>query len=580
MKILLPVAAHLSLPQPSILNSLPMDPFENLPAELRVHILVRLSCWADLFRLTRASPIMLQQRIVFRRRIDDAIIKNSLPGDLFRHAVAVVMSPAPQLAPSRRPAEQLMTRLVADQLPDPFQERHSPTIAKLRILTWRLEVFAGDYISKAAAPYLPHAYVCLPDMAPLPVAASSSSDSRHTHLRFMDCNVARRLDVTALRPAEKYRCYRAFLRFELICRAFWNNWPLACEWTDPMTEPSPGKSPAARFNPDDHPFWDWDYINRYEGRLCPSVESEAMLSVFEYARSLHGALLWSCTHTTLPDLPFDSYPHDRRNPNPEKGLLFPYDVCFHPEMALHNEMVPGRTCPALASECIRGTHFISALACFTGLLGRMPSLLMEENKWARLGPGDVVIKHPCSVFYEQFTQVHRGGQWMTKTGPVWKICQPSGLDPSLGGPPPTLWDSLEPQVVGPDRFLSMTDCSPLFYMGAWASQRDPPRCMDCWPDVGELGSLRMDWPRTQLLLRVYRQRASSIFDDRRLYTYPGHTPVLPTMSGVEHMYDWTRCRYWRLVIWRRAMKEREQTRMPRVVSKNSGYVLLDNPDFS
>lgn len=93
---------------------------------------------------------------------------------------------------------------------------------------------------------------------------------------------------------------------------------------------------------------------------------------------------WSCTRVVLPDTPYGDYSPLERLLRPDRGLLFPYHLCFHPESALHDRMVRRwNRCAAAASECGSGTDYVSIIACFTGLLTRLPRLLSQENEWTR-----------------------------------------------------------------------------------------------------------------------------------------------------------------------------------------------------
>ncbi|KAF5546899.1 hypothetical protein FMEXI_5404 [Fusarium mexicanum] len=68
-----------------------------------------------------------------------------------------------------RPDNHVMKYIIrqwdSKSLPDPFEQKDQATIAKLYNLFSSMSMFVEDYISKAASPNPPQAYLCLPQIA-------------------------------------------------------------------------------------------------------------------------------------------------------------------------------------------------------------------------------------------------------------------------------------------------------------------------------------------------------------------------------------------------------------------------------
>ncbi|EQK97681.1 hypothetical protein G6O67_003988 [Ophiocordyceps sinensis] len=244
-----------------------MDPFENLPCELRLEILKFAGANEDMVRLSHASPALLQPRLVIGTRIREKLLTIFTP-DLVQDAMAILLFPVGTNKWNKTPVEQHMERWAAKGLPDLIAEHDLGTPERLRGLYEQLRRYMNDYLSKATSPHLRLAYMHLPEWS-------------HPELSTIDLlprrPESRRLEVENLSATEKHRLIKAFLRVELHSRL--------CSAGISTMSNNPGARARRGFS-----TWTWKYLNEIE-RTTPTLsEMESMRCVVEYADCLHGAL--------------------------------------------------------------------------------------------------------------------------------------------------------------------------------------------------------------------------------------------------------------------------------------------------
>ncbi|KAH7133339.1 hypothetical protein B0J13DRAFT_678380 [Dactylonectria estremocensis] len=187
-----------------------MDPFNSLPSELRAMILLNLSTRWQVINASQASPALYQERKQSRLAIIKPFIRDELPSDLLRDAVAIVTFPRGDGLASDEGAELVSAHLAQwgrKRLPDPFEEHQADVLFDIDALVVRLKLFMDDYIDKATSSYLPRAYASLPDW---------SHPSYSRYLKKADAKDG--VFAQHLRPEERVRLTQAFLRYELMCK--------------------------------------------------------------------------------------------------------------------------------------------------------------------------------------------------------------------------------------------------------------------------------------------------------------------------------------------------------------------------
>ncbi|KAH7153100.1 hypothetical protein EDB81DRAFT_931519, partial [Dactylonectria macrodidyma] len=304
----------------SLSNSFPyiytMDPFNRLPSELRAMILLSLSTRVQVVNASQASPALYQQRKQSRLAIVKPFIRDELPGDLLRDAVAIVTFPKGDGLSRDEEADLASAHLAQwgrKQLPDPFEEHQACALLDIDALVDRLRLFMDDYIDKATSSYLPRAYASLPHW-------SHPSYSRYLTKPDAKDGVL----VRSLRPEERVRLTRAFLRYELTCKM------------------NPLRPSASNRLWRDTLDWAWWELATYEALGTKEGETsgdelenpEALQCVHEYLRTLYGALMARISASTGADikLPASSCPTEHPD-----GLLFPDTLQFHPEIYMQDD---------------------------------------------------------------------------------------------------------------------------------------------------------------------------------------------------------------------------------------------------
>ncbi|KAF5637985.1 hypothetical protein F52700_4688 [Fusarium sp. NRRL 52700] len=179
-----------------------MDPFNNLPAEVRIKILGSIPSHATTARLIRASPIMLAQYATtesnnLRAYLSQLVGTDFNGHDILQDALAIIYCSRPY-----QPDEicDLVREWEAKTLPLPFHRGDKGMITKLRLLFERMSEFIDDYLSKATAQNTAEAYLQPP---------------RRTYVDTVD---PQRITLHDLNPQERLRLFRVFIKFEVICK--------------------------------------------------------------------------------------------------------------------------------------------------------------------------------------------------------------------------------------------------------------------------------------------------------------------------------------------------------------------------
>ncbi|KPM43392.1 hypothetical protein AK830_g3224 [Neonectria ditissima] len=340
-----------------------MDPFRYLAPELRTMILCELPSRSDIIRASHASPVLLQQRGASRLAILKGFLSTELPGHLMQDAVAIVTFPDPtgvSMSQQTLLADAHLKQWARKELPDPMERPHLALLLRVDSLVLRLKLFMADYVAKATSTYLPRAYASLPDWA-------HASFSRE--LAFPD-DSRDGFGLDALTELERYRLMRAFLRYELMCKAY------------PMR---PSTVPAWRGTKD----WDWSRLSAYEsdpaefpgGGMEEPSDPEMFQCVHEYLRTLYGALM---ARLVTPqgariELSQESYPAPSDPTERQRGRLFPDNLQFDPEQHMADW-------DASSIFGIRHTYMDRMAGCGFDLV---LSLLTQDAT-------------SCSLFFEQF----------------------------------------------------------------------------------------------------------------------------------------------------------------------------------
>ncbi|KAF5645119.1 hypothetical protein F52700_2319 [Fusarium sp. NRRL 52700] len=260
-----------------------MDPFNKLPAELRLSILILTRSKRSVSSLTRASPAMLRQYHTHERYIARSLIAADSDDDMIQDAMAILLI--------QNSCKVSMHKYILDwsnhRLPNPLKDhnnlRLSQLFDQLNTLHSRLLFFIEDYVTKATSFYPPREYLCLPQ------TSLSKLPTTEGHLMFNGQKITARFNVSNLKDTEIRRFLKAFLLYELNCRV---------------------KTSLAAIRP------------RLPQRKLDTAEHEAIKCVETYVCSLYCAMFAQCGDAWLPDL----------STSLQTGLLFPDTFYISPEI--------------------------------------------------------------------------------------------------------------------------------------------------------------------------------------------------------------------------------------------------------
>ncbi|KAF4503580.1 hypothetical protein FAGAP_188 [Fusarium agapanthi] len=179
-----------------------MDPFNSLPAEVRIKILGSIPSYATTARLIRASPIMLTQYTTTESMNLREYLSQLFGTDVHDHeplqdALAVIY-----LGETYDFDEicDLVRKWEAKTLPLPFHRGDNGLITKVRLLFERMSEFIDDYLSKATAQNTVEAYLQPP------------------RLTYIDNIDPQRITLHDLNLQESSRLFKAFIKFEVLCK--------------------------------------------------------------------------------------------------------------------------------------------------------------------------------------------------------------------------------------------------------------------------------------------------------------------------------------------------------------------------
>ncbi|CZR40733.1 uncharacterized protein FPRO_10321 [Fusarium proliferatum ET1] len=266
-----------------------MDPFNSLPPEIRLKILLLITSKFSISSIIRASPTMLQQYFERRKDIRKSLIAADFDEEMMQDAIAIIEFPRPGgQRQNLRLVRDHLKRWLDKDLASPLTNQNDYLFQLLDDLHGMLLHFIQDYCSKATASYMPREYLCLQGVhSPSPTA----------QLYFRGRPIISSFNPDTLTTSELKRFFRAFLLYQLNCKV---NKSLG-------TSPNPN-------NP----------LNNLPKRAIHPSEDEAIRCVHTYVRSMYGACIAQRDDGFLPSSPDGSAF--------EAALVFPDNFCFDPDL--------------------------------------------------------------------------------------------------------------------------------------------------------------------------------------------------------------------------------------------------------
>ncbi|KAG5795131.1 hypothetical protein H9Q69_005822 [Fusarium xylarioides] len=269
-----------------------MDPFNNLPAEVRIKILGSIHSHTTTARLIRASPIMLAQYTTtessnLREYLSQLVGTNGNDHDLLQDALAIIY-----LDDTYHQDDicDLVHEWKAKTLSLPFGRGDNGMITKLRLLFERMSEFIDDYLSKATAQNTAEAYLQGP---------------RRTYIDTVD---PQRITLLDLNPQERLRFFQAFIKFEVLCKL--NSHRVS------------GARAAIRLKSPKLSSW----------------EKEASMCVYEYMRASYSAMFAQCVGSqTFKD--YKKFCDLQRQSEREKAF-FVETMCYDPHYPFLRYEIP------------------------------------------------------------------------------------------------------------------------------------------------------------------------------------------------------------------------------------------------
>ncbi|KAF5712628.1 hypothetical protein FMUND_8375 [Fusarium mundagurra] len=259
-----------------------MDPFDNLPAEVRIKILGSIPSYATTARLIRASPIMLAQYTTtessnLREYLSQLIGTDANDHDLLQDALAIIYFGETY---HQDDICDLVHEWKAKTLPLPFDRGDNGMITKIRLLFERMSEFIDDYLSKATAQNTAEAYLQGP---------------RRTYIDTVD---PQRITLLDLNPQERLRFFQVFIKFEVLCKL---------------------SSPRVR---------DARATIRLKLPKLSSWEKEASICVYEYMRASYSAMFAHCVDAQT----FKDYKEfcDLQRQSEREKAFFVETMCYDP----------------------------------------------------------------------------------------------------------------------------------------------------------------------------------------------------------------------------------------------------------
>ncbi|KAF5610150.1 uncharacterized protein FSUBG_3382 [Fusarium subglutinans] len=235
-----------------------MDPFNGLPAEVRIKILGSIPSYATTARLIRASPIMLTQyttteSINLREYLSQLSGTDVHDHELLQDALAIIYLGENYGFDDFDDFDEicdLARKWEAKTLPLPFHRGDNDSITKLRLLFERMSEFIDDYLSKATAQNTVEAYLQPP------------------RLTYIDTVDSQRITLHDLNLQERSRLFKAFIKFEVLCKFS-------------------GRVAHHALTT----------VRSHQALELSSWENEALMCVYEYIKASYSAMFVQCTDT-------------------------------------------------------------------------------------------------------------------------------------------------------------------------------------------------------------------------------------------------------------------------------------------
>ncbi|KPM38610.1 hypothetical protein AK830_g7937 [Neonectria ditissima] len=330
------------IPEHDAQAALTRDPFDNLPPELRIEILLHQGTLEQTITLSHASPALFRQRCASQASIIPRYVCRDLADGLVQDAMAVVLFPkATRRTDDRQHRAEVvdvhLSAWAARELPDPFSLMIMSHVLALEFLVRRLRLYIEDYLSKATSYHLPRAYRQLPTWAHRDFVTSPSQR------KLVIAKTINRLSIDSLHENERRSIFKAFLRYELLCKVYsFVRRPDqelgvgAHHWPRIQVPPHYGSSSPPLYN--DEAFdslwhWDWSLLARYEDRTPLPDEIHLLACVRDYVLTMYGAIAAEDLGTTLPAL-ISTIPEFEHAPTVEDWAEVPLKLCWRKDLVM------------------------------------------------------------------------------------------------------------------------------------------------------------------------------------------------------------------------------------------------------
>ncbi|KAI1172022.1 hypothetical protein F4777DRAFT_582307 [Nemania sp. FL0916] len=137
-----------------------MDPFQKLPPELRLEILISTESKCSAVQLIRASPTMLRQYMAFKASIDSKLfhIDDELDNSMLNNAIAIIRYPGPDVDYTSLTWCEYKRLWICGLLASTWKEERTPINKKAIVMEAeisqlydRLVVLAEDVVTQITA---------------------------------------------------------------------------------------------------------------------------------------------------------------------------------------------------------------------------------------------------------------------------------------------------------------------------------------------------------------------------------------------------------------------------------------------
>lgn len=315
-----------------------MDPFQKLPSEVRLNLLLSASSLQQAVNFTHASPALFRQRDESKIQLVHQYIEEYLDHGLIQDALAVIMFPkaAHEVSERERVAmvEAHLHKWGAKDLSDPTQLVSFDVVRLLQLesICRRLKLYIDDYLSKATHPYLPRACRWLPRWSHQDFLHEPTQDRS----KLASSSELRPFDLGSLTRSQRRRLFQAFLRYELLCKIYG---PVGG-----VLKPKELSHDHGRYEKNEHdgyifdqrdPFryWDWRVLYRYEQREPEQSELQLLPCVREYILALYGALIADQVQVEVPimedNFEFENAPFSNMGGFPDYDPDSPWEELHH-----------------------------------------------------------------------------------------------------------------------------------------------------------------------------------------------------------------------------------------------------------